>query len=79
MKIKRKIYLSYEELLVQGNNMSTDEQAKKKQYFQYGLWMLLAGIISLVIGGYVLRIELSGSIGMILAGAGIIVLVTNWT
>ncbi len=59
--------------------MSTEEDAKKKQYFKYGLWMLIAGIVFWVVGGFVLRIQLTGFVGFILFGAGIIVILTNRT
>jgi hypothetical protein len=57
--------------------MPTNEQSQKKRYFQYGLWMLIVGIFFWLIGGYALGIELGGFIGIILAGAGLIVIVTN--
>jgi hypothetical protein len=41
--------------------------------------MLIAGIIFWAIGSFVLGIQLVGYIGILLVGAGIIVLVTNRT
>jgi hypothetical protein len=59
--------------------MSQVEQDKKKRYFQYGIWMLITGIILWILAGYILKMELFGYIGFILLGVGVVVLLTNRT
>jgi uncharacterized membrane protein len=57
--------------------MGLTDTEKKAQYKQYSFWMIIIGIILVIAGSYLLG-DLFKFFGVILGGAGIIVLLTNW-
>jgi uncharacterized membrane protein len=55
---------------------STDTEMKAR-YKQYSYWMIIIGVILCVAGSF-LGGELFTFLGVIVGGAGILVLLTNW-
>ena len=56
--------------------MESKDTEKKAQYKQYSYWMIIIGIILFFVGSFLLG-DLVKFFGVILGGAGIIVLLTN--
>jgi hypothetical protein len=57
--------------------MASADTEQKARYKQYSYWMIVIGIILCIIGSF-LGGQLFTFFGVILGGAGILVLLTNW-
>jgi hypothetical protein len=56
--------------------MASPDTEKKAQYKRYSYWMIGIGVL-LFLAGYLVQAELFTFFGVIIGGAGILVLLTN--